>query len=738
MVLDVPAPGPQRGTLLIRATRSLISAGTERMLVDFGKAGWLGKARQQPEKVRAVLNKVRANGLIETVRAVRSKLSQPIPLGYCQVGVVVAVGDDAEDGGRTADLRGDTPLLGPTLVGEGNAPQRSATPLERESESGGHSPTTKGQEASAPRFSSGDRVVSNGPHSEIVSVSHHLCARIPDKVSDEAAAFTPLAAIALEGIHLLAPQPGDKVVVTGLGLIGQLAVRILRAMGCEVLGLDPSAERRALAERSGASCAIGDPVFAALAWTSGKGVAGVLITASTSSNEVVNQAARSCRRRGKVVLVGIVGLQLNRADFYRNEVSFQVSCSYGARDGQGEHAARRNFEQVLAWMAAGQLPVEDLITHRFDFEDSHAAYGALANRSSLGILLRYREAAPEVLARTLTITPTAALSGAAVGVAVIGAGNFALRTLLPALTSLNRPVRVECVVSRQGAAALLGAQAAGAGQASTDSAVALRHSAVNAVIITTRHDAHAREAICALQAGKHVWVEKPLCLTFEELGSIQTAVAAALRPPILMVGFNRRFAPIAVALRAALAARPAARRLVVTVNAGRLDLDHWTLDPATGGGRIVGEACHFVDLLRFLVGTAIADVRCVRRDSDGQDGGAFELSFADGSSALLDYRTDLPAHHPKEIIEVTGVNRERAVIQNWARLRTEGMGGLSVGNPFSRTPRKGHREALQAFFAAISGDGPAMPLDEIFEVSRWAIVMQGMQEGRTQSASGIG
>jgi predicted dehydrogenase/threonine dehydrogenase-like Zn-dependent dehydrogenase len=823
MVLDVPAPGPQRGALLIRTTQSLISAGTERMLVDFGKAGWLGKARQQPEKVRAVLNKIRANGLLETVRAVRSKLSQPIPLGYCQVGVVVAAGGDGSsflDNGSWLGASGQVGGGRRAEDGCGISGSVAGSQVAKNQE-----PITENQAPSAPRFRAGDRVVSNGPHAEVVSVSRHLCARIPDEVSDEAATFTPLAAIALEGIHLLAPQPGDRVVVTGLGLIGQLAVRILRAMGCEVLGLDPSAERRALAERSGASCASGDPVAAALAWTSGKGVAGVLITASTSSNEVVNQAARSCRRRGKVVLVGVVGLQLNRADFYRNEVSFQVSCSYGTRDGKGEHSARRNFEQVLARMAAGQLPVEDLITHRFGFEDAPAAYGALADRSSLGTLLSYGRGAPaaapashevaeavrlspraddEILTNSATERRLAPRSGGDVsaqrgrgriddllvrtitvrkgreeaqepirdGVAVIGAGNFAMRTLLPAMRELPAPPRIVAVASRQGAPALLAAMACGAERATTDVGAVIADPTIAAVFITTRHDAHAREAIAALQAGKNVWVEKPLCLTLDELAAIEAALrsqASSLRPqvstfgsqppafssqltatdsttaknqepltdnpaPLLMVGFNRRFAPIAVALRTALAARPAARRFVVTVNAGRLDPDHWALDPVAGGGRIVGEGCHFVDLLRFLAGTAIAEVRCVRRDSDGQDGGAFELHFADGSTGLLDYRTDLPAHHPKESIEVTGTNGESAVIENWARLRTEGMGGLSVGNPFSRTPRKGHREALQAFLAAIAGDGPVMPLDEVLEVSRWAIVMQGMQEGRTQGA----
>lgn len=670
-VLDVPAPGAQPGALLIRTTRSLISAGTERMLVDFGRAGWIGKARQQPEKVRAVLNKIRANGVMETVRAVRSKLAQPIPLGYCQVGQVV------DAGGNVAAAR--------------------------------------------PAFVVGDRVVSNGPHAEVVTVGSHLCAKIPDRVSDEAATFAPLAAIALEGVHLLAPQPGDRVVVTGLGLIGQLAVRILRAMGCEVLGLDPSPERRALAEKSGARTVGGDPVVAALSWTGGKGVAGVLITASTPSNEVVNQAARSCRRRGRVVLVGVVGLQLNRADFYRNEVSFQVSCSYGTRDGTSEHATWRNFDRVLAWMARGELPVEDLITHRFDFAEAPAAYDALADRSSLGILLHYERAAAELLGRTVSLSRSTGGRGARTGYALVGAGNFAVRTLLPALSAVPAAPPVVSVVSRQGAAAFLTGAVARANEATTDFDRVLRDPTVSAVILTTRHDTHASQTVAALRAGKHVWVEKPLAICAEDLDDVEQTARASGK--ILMVGFNRRFAPMATALRSALASRAQAGRIAITVSAGRLDPDHWTLDPRVGGGRIVGEACHFVDLLRFLTGAAITAVDCTRRDTDGQDGGAFELQFANGWRGTIDYRTDLPAHHPKEQIEVIGENFG-AEIDNWAKLTTRGLGGLRRGGLWSRTSRKGHREALTAFVAGTRGASAPMPLDEVMEVSRWSIAMQ--------------
>lgn len=668
ILTEVPAPGPRQGALLIRTTRSLISAGTERMLVDFGKAGWIGKARQQPEKVGAVLNKVRANGLIETVRAVRAKLRQPIPLGYCQIGEVIDAGG-------------------------------------------------------AGWITAGDRAISNGPHAEVVSVQHDLCAKVPSAVTDEAATFTPLCAIALQGINLLAVSPGNKVVVTGLGLIGQLAVRILRTCGCEVLGVDPSPERRALAEKSGARTADGDPVTAALGWTNGQGVAGVLITASTSSNEVISQAARSCRHRGKVVLVGVVGLQLKRADFYRNEVSFQVSCSYGARDARQTSSAQGNFNQVLAWMAGGKLPVEDLVTHRFEFGAAAEAYVRLADRSALGIIMAYSARDVNLGGRTVKL-PGGHPGSFGPRVALIGAGNFALRTLLPAMVQLSpRPVLI-AVASTQGSAAQLAAQSAGAGCATTDNAVILDDASVEAVFITTRHNAHASQTVAALRAGKHVWVEKPLALTTEELESLAGERESA--GGVLMVGFNRRFSPMAVVLRKALVTKSGARRITITVNAGRLDPDHWTIDAGVGGGRIVGEACHFVDLVRFLGGAAIQEVRCVRRDTDGQDGGAFEVTLGGGHSALIDYRTDLAAHVPKEVVSVKGEGYS-AQIHNWARLTSSGLGGLSLGWYWSRAPRKGHPEALAAFMKAVQGGGVPIAPEEIFEVSRWSIAMQAMR-----------
>lgn len=672
---EVPAPGPVPGALLIQTSRSLVSAGTERMLVNFGKAGWLGKIRQQPEKVRAVLAKVRAEGPVATWNAVRVKLDQPIPLGYCQAGRVVDAG--GVDWARA-----------------------------------------------------GQRVISNGPHAEIVSLSQGMCAEIPDGVEDEAAVFTPLASVALQGITLLGLNPGDKVIVMGLGLIGQLAVRILGALGCEVMGFDPSMERCRLAAQSGARLATdgSDPVAAAMSWTGGQGVRGVLITASTASNELVSQAARSCRLRSKVVLVGVVGLQLNRADFYDREVMFQVSCSYGSRDFRSPHSAQKNFRQVLAWMAEGRLGVADLITHRSPFEKAPSAYAALGDPRALGIVLEYESATPSRTsqARTVQLHATAPAS-----IAVIGAGNFAMRTLLPAIAAQRPAVPVAVIASERGQSAGYAARKFSAARATTDTAVLLSDPSVSAVFITTRHDTHATLAGAALAAGKHVWVEKPLALSLADVESIGAAAQAADKT--LMVGFNRRFAPMAVRVRKALTARPTPYRIEIQVNAGRLPREHWTLDPRVGGGRIVGEGCHFIDLLRFLIGAPITGARCIRRDQDGQDGGCFELSFQDGSIGTIDYRTDLSAHIPKEVISIHGDGFE-VIIHNWARVTASGLSGAALSGRWWREPRKGHREAIHAFLnAAQTARSSPIALAEILEVSRWAVQLQALKEVQTSA-----
>ena len=656
-LLAVPAPGPRRGRLLVRATRSLVSLGTERMLVEFGRGGWLSKARQQPEKFRAVLAKVRSEGLFATVEAVRSKLAQPIPLGYCHVGEVLDAGE-------------------------------------------------------VPGFAAGDRVVSNSPHAEVVSADPAFAARLPAAVSAEHAAFTPLAAVALQGLRLIDARPGETVVVMGLGLIGQLAVRLLRARGVDVVGVDPDESKRALAVQAGARIPGGASPLHQLV---GAGAAGVLITASTSSDEPVNQAARLCRRRGRVVLVGVTGLSLNRADFYENEATFQVSRSYGSADPADSSSARANFEEVLSLMASGALDVSPLLTSRHPFSSAPQIYDDLRRPGAYGLLIEY--AVPnESLARTL---PGADWdSRTAGGIGVIGCGNFASRVLVPELRRQGSSPSVFASVNGLSAKLLAG----DAATATTDVTAVLDHAGVETVFIATRHDEHGSLARAALRAGKDVWVEKPLALTEAVLDA--TLAVARSSSARLAVGFNRRFAPLAVRLRAALAAKPGPRRFTVDVNAGRLPADHWALDPKQGGGRIVGEACHFVDLLRFLSDSAIASARCLSRDLDGQDGGRFELSFANGDVATLNYSTDLPAHLPKERIAVGGEGWS-AEIDNWQRLRSQHLPGASALPAWLGGPAhgKGHREALSAFLFGL----PPVPLDELEEVSRWSIRMQGMK-----------
>ncbi|MFN5057660.1 MAG: bi-domain-containing oxidoreductase [Verrucomicrobiota bacterium] len=655
-LVDAPAPGPRRGRLLVRASRSLVSLGTERMLVEFGRAGWLSKARQQPEKFRAVLAKIRTEGLLPTLAAVRSKLAQPIPLGYCHVGEVLDAGQ-------------------------------------------------------VPGFAVGNRVVSNSPHAEVVSADPAFAARVPAAVSSEHAAFTPLAAIALQGLRLVDARRGETVVVMGLGLIGQLAVRLLLARGVVVVGVDPDEAKRAVAAQAGAIIPDGATGLSALLRS---GAAGVLITASTSSDEPVNLAARLCRRRGRVVLVGVTGLTLNRADFYQNEVSFQVSRSYGSADPADSSSARANFDEVLALMAAGELDVSPLLTSRHPFAEAPQIYDDLRRPGAYGLLIEY--AVPnESLVRTLSGGDWD--SSTAGGVGVIGCGNFASRILVPALR--RQGASPSAFVSANGLSARL--LAGSAATATTDVAALLDHPGLAKVFISTRHDEHGELARAAILAGKSVWVEKPLALTEVDLDA--TLAAARASAAVLAVGFNRRFAPLAVRLRSALAARPGPRRFTIDVNAGRLPADHWTLDPKQGGGRIVGEACHFVDLLRFLSGSPIVSARAVSRDLDGQDGGCFELTFANGDLATLNYRTDLPAHLPKERIAVAGEGYS-AAIDNWRSLCSTNLPGASALPAWLGGPArgKGHAEALAAFLA-----GNSVPLAEIEEVSRWSIRMQGMK-----------
>jgi predicted dehydrogenase/NADPH:quinone reductase-like Zn-dependent oxidoreductase len=690
-VAELPSPRAGAGQLLLYTRCTLVSAGTERMLVEFGKANLIEKARQQPDKVREVLDKVRTDGLLTTLEAVQSKLDQPIGLGYCNVGVVAEVGRGVEG------------------------------------------------------FAIGDRIVSNGKHAEVVCVPKNLCARIPDGVPDDHAAFTVLAAIGLQGVRLASPTLGECVVVTGLGLIGLLTVQLLRAQGCRVLGIDLDSTRLAMARRFGAETVNlsggEDPVAAAQAFSRGRGVDAVLITASTKSNEPVHQAAHMCRKRGRIVLVGVTGLELSRADFYEKELSFQVSCSYGPgrydpayEEGGQDYPVglvrwteQRNFEAVLDLMATKALDVAPLISHRFPFEKAESAYALLASdASSLGILLGYsgqQQSAATLMRQTVSLKPADSAPGRAC-MGFVGAGNYAGRTLMPAFKAGGATLHT--VVTNGGANGLHYGRKFGFAQVSTDLDALLADTAVDTVVIATRHDSHARLVLQALLAGKHVFVEKPICLNLQDLAKIEAALAA--RPmQQLMVGFNRRFAPQVVQMKKLLDTVTEPKNFMMTVNAGAIPPAHWTQDKVVGGGRIVGEGCHFVDLLRYLAGSSIVAHSAVALGRHpallvAADKAVLTLQFADGSVGTIHYLANGHKGFPKERLEVFCGGRVLQ-LDNFRKLRGWGWKGFSTMNLWQQD--KGQRACAQAFIDSIrKGGEPLITPTELIEVSKVSIEME--------------
>ena len=710
LIVRAPAPACQPGHLLIASHRSLISAGTERSLVEFGQGNLLAKARAKPDKVREVMDKLQTDGLLPTVEAVRARLDQPLPLGYCNAGVVLEVGEGVSG------------------------------------------------------FSVGDRVASNGPHAEMVCVPENLCARVPDGVGDDEAAFTVLGAVALQGIRLVQPTLGENVAVLGLGLVGLMTVQMLRANGCRVLGTDFDRRRLELSRRFGAETvdlsAGADPVEAAQALSDGRGIDAVLITASTTSSAPIHQAARMCRKRGRIVLVGVAGLELRREDFYEKQLSFQVSCSYGPGRYDEDYEEKghdypygfvrwteqRNFQAVLDLMEDGKLDVESLISHRFPVEDAAQAYDRLTEDSSaLGMLLTYPEGGPvdsldRVVETTPAVSPSAAPGVSRCVVGVIGAGNFASRVLIPALA--KTPARLKTIASASGVSAAHAARKFDFERATSDYHIILGDPDINTVFIATRHNLHAPMVCEALHAGKHVFVEKPLALNRAELRDLAEAYQEAadlqeessdtspttnLQPatcnlkPFLMVGFNRRFSPLTVKMKTLLASRAKPLSVVYTVNAGAIPPNHWTQDPEVGGGRIIGEACHFIDLIRHLVGTPIVGVEArMMGRAPGvvvrEDKMTIFLEFADGSTGAVHYLANGSKRYPKELLEVFSEGRIM-VLDNFKTLRGYGWKGFRRKRLWRQD--KGHRAEVAAFIdRVVEGGEPLIPWGELEEVTR--------------------
>lgn len=691
-MFDIPCPSVKSGQLLIRTTCSLVSAGTERMLIDFGKANPIEKARQQPDKVRMVLDKIKTDGLLQTIDAVRGKLEQPLPLGYCNVGEVLEVGRGVEG------------------------------------------------------FAVGERIASNGKHAEAVSVPVNLCAKIPKNVSNEQAAFTVVGAIALQGIRLVKPTLGEVVVVTGLGLIGQLAVQLLRANGCRVLGIDFDVDKLAIAKSFGAEVvnlgAGEDPVKAAEIFSRGRGVDAVLISAATESSEPMHQAALMCRKRGRIVLVGVTGLELSRDDFFKKELKFQVSASYGPgrydpnyeEKGQDypvgfvRWTEQRNFEAVLDMLADGRLDVMPLISHRFNLEKIACAYAVVGgSEPSMGVMLQYptRTEKSDEIIREQTVALVDPLGQEAnkpyPNLAFIGSGNYATAVLIPAFKKAG--AHLGSIASSSGVSSVHAGKKYGFEEATTNTIKLFDGKDINVLVISTRHDSHAALVLQALRAGKSVFVEKPLCLTGAELLEIEEEYKALRfmdkKFPILMVGFNRRFAPQVQKIKSLLLAVSGPKAFIMTVNAGPIPMDHWTQDVNVGGGRIIGEACHFIDLLRFLAGSSITGWESIGMNCITRDTVSVQLQFADGSIGTIHYFANGSKVFPKERLEVFAAG---GVLQldNFRKLAGYGWPGFKKMNLWRQD--KGQSACAKAFVDAVTQNiSSPISAEELFEVSRAAI-----------------
>lgn len=687
----VPDPIAQPGEILIANRASIVSAGTEKMAMDLARKSLLGKALERPDHVRRVLEKLKQEGLISTVLQVRAKLEESIVLGYSSAGQVLAVG---------AGVQGIKP---------------------------------------------GDRVASNGPHAGIVSVPRNLCALVPDAVPTDQAAYAVLGAIALNGVRLARTGLGETAFVIGLGLVGQIAVGLLKAGGCRVIGTDLEPWKCELALRMGAEAARPDLTDADLrGMTKGLGADAVLIAASTPSDAPVQLAAEAVRQKGRVVAIGAVGLNLPRRPFYFKEAELVVSCSYGpgrydpdyedrGRDypvGHVRWTEQRNLQSVLDLMASGRLDLSPLTTHRFKIEEAEKAYAMIeaGQERFVGIVLEYPEAAPGQASRR--VTRRSATPGGKPGIGMLGAGSFAKGVLLPALQKVGS-FRPRMLCSAGGVSAGKAADKFDFEVVTTDEQQVFQDPDVNVVFIVTRHDLHAEQVRRALAARKHVFVEKPLALTAEDVAAIDGMMEGA--GPILMVGFNRRFAPSIRAAKDAFAGVRDPLTVSIRINAGALPPEHWTQSPEQGGGRIIGEACHAIDLATFLAGAP--PVRVFAESVGGPDAPPITedqcfitLRHANGAVSSIGYLAGGDRSFAKERVEVMGGGRI-AIVEDYRELTTVANGKVKTGKRWQQD--KGHRAEIEAFARALSGGGPSpIPWHEIRAVSLASILaVRSLREG---------
>lgn len=671
---EIPAPQVKKGSVLIQTTRSLVSLGTERMLVEFGKSNLISKARQQPDKVKQVLDKIKTEGLVPTLEAVFNKLGEPLPLGYCNVGRVIAVGEGVSE------------------------------------------------------FKVGDRVASNGQHAEFVCIPKNLVAHVPDEVSDEEAVFTVIGSIGLQGIRLLNPTLGETIVVVGLGLIGLLTAQLLIANGCKVVGVDIDDSKLEMSNQWGVTPfnpKSGDVVKFVEGITGGIGADGVLITASAKTDEIVSQAARMSRKRGRIILVGVIGLNLSRAEFYEKELSFQVSCSYGPGRYDEDYENRgndyplafvrwtekRNFEAILQAIASKKLVVQKMITEIVPLESYQTIYGEIGSSKSIASILSYQEQHNENPSHTIQLKETS-FNGSKGVVGVVGAGNFTKMTMLPALKGSG--ANYKYIASQGGVSGTAMAQKYGFTHSTTNYKEIVADQEVDLLLITTRHHLHAAMSIESLRAGKHVFVEKPLALNTEELESVIEAQQASGKT--ITVGFNRRFSPHALKMKDLLGSAP--MNVIATMNAGFIPASVWIHDLKIGGGRIVGEACHFIDLITYLTGSKVTAV-CMNamgvNPQANTDNATLLLKYENGSTGVINYFSNGSKAYSKERVEV--YSQERTLIMDNFR-KTEGF-GFKGFSKLKTSLDKGHKNQFHSLIQRIKdGGAPLIPMEDLINTSK--------------------
>jgi len=698
-VETTPVPQAEPGRVLIANRYSIISVGTEKMARSLAQKSLLGKARERPDHVRRVLEKVRNEGLLSTFRQVREKLDEPMSMGYCSAGVVIACGSGVS------------------------------------------------------KFKPGDLVASNGSHAEVVSVPEHLCASVPEQANLEHAAFAVLGAVALQGVRLSKLALGETAFIIGLGLVGQITVALLKAAGVRVIGTDLDPARCELATRMGADIAQAGLRASDVASLTGElGADAVMVTASTSSDGPVKLAGEAVRQKGRVVAVGAIGMNLERRAFYFKEAEFVVSCSYGPgrydpryeEGGQDYPAAyvrwteQRNMQAILDLMATGKLDLAPLITHRFPIEEATKAYELIetGREPTIGVVLRYSETTSAANYATSIDLPTRRKTeseSGAVRIGCLGAGNFARMVLLPKLCAMDT-VRPAAICSAGGQSALHVAKKLDFATATSDETEVIHREDVDAVFVVTRHNDHARQVTESIQARKHVFVEKPLCLAIEELESIESELlSAGSDAPLVMVGFNRRFSPAALAVRKFFDGCHAPQTVSIRFNAGAIPTDHWTQDPHIGGGRIIGEACHAIDLATYLTGSPVTRVFA---ESIGgpfspavtDDQCYITLRHANGSVSNVAYLAGGDKALPKERIEMFGDGKV-AVIEDF-RLATGWRGGKRK-RLWKGSQDKGHQAELHEFVRAIrEGQASPIPWADLRATSLAAILaVQSLREG---------